>query len=190
MQVRLNALRSLASTITLTLVCSVGLCACAGPASRSPQQVNDWPKSDGRFRAELFVTDRHEQFERDWVDAVNQGKYPIIVPVEHVRKGQEVHVVLLFANCIAVKDDICRMTVDFSVTKPDGTEYGSIPDRSLWSGEPPTRDLVYLGRPYMSFEADPVDPVGHYQITAVVRGADGAISVVIARPLVVTEDPN
>lgn len=176
--------------LALILALAAGLSACAGSSGPGLVQASTWPKSGGKFRAELLVTDRHENLEENWTDAVSRGKYPTISTVDHVRKGQKVHVVLLFSNCIEIRDDVCRMTVDFSVTKPDGTDYGSISDRSLWSGEPPTQDLVYLGGPYMSFEADPVDPVGQYRITAVVRGADGTLSVAITRPLVVEGQPN
>lgn len=172
--------------IILALASSMGLYACAGLSGRDSPQVNNWPKSDGRFRAELLVTDRHEQLEKSWLDAIDRGQYPTVGIVDRIRKGQKVHAILLFANCIEVEDDDCRMTVDFSVTRPDGKEYGSVTDRSLWSGKPPARDLVFLGGPYLSFEADPVDPEGPYRITALVRGADGAISVAITRQLVVT----
>lgn len=123
------------------------------------------------------------------MDDVSRGDYPFIATVDRIREGQKVYAVLVFTNCIEVKDDGCSMTVDFSVTKPDGTEYGSIMNRSLWSGEPPTRNLVFLGGPYMSFEAEPGDPQGEYRITAVVRGASGSISVAITRPLVVSGEP-
>ncbi len=173
-------------TIILTLASSVGLYACAGAVGPGPLQPLDWPKSNGRFRAELLVIDRHDRLEHDWNDAVGRGGYPTVTTVDRVQKGKKVHAIVLFANCIEVRDDVCRMTVEFSVTQPDGRQYGSIADRSLWSGEPPARDLVYLGGPYMSFEADPVDAEGQYRITAVVRGADGSISVAITRLLVVT----
>lgn len=177
-------------TIVLALVSSIGLYACAGSSGPGPLQANDWPKSEGRFRAELLVTDRHEELEQNWIGVINRGSYPTISTVDRVRKGQKVHVILLFANCIEVRDDVCRMTVEYSVTRPDGREYGSIADRGLWSGEPPARDLVFLGGPYMSFEADPVDSEGEYRITAVVRGAEGAISVAVTRTLVVIREPN
>lgn len=172
------------------MACSAGLCACAGRTGTGSHPVIDWPKSDGRFRAELLITDQHEHLERDWIDAVTRGRYPTIATVDHVRKGRKVHVILLFSNCIEIKDDICRMTVNFSVTKPDGNEYGTLADRTLWSGELPARDRVFLGGPYMSFEAEPVDPEGQYRVTAVVRGADGSVSVEVTRLLVVTGERN
>nr|ART35516.1 A400 [uncultured bacterium] len=44
---------------------------------------------------------------------------------------------------------------------------------------------MYLGVPYVSFEADPVDPPGQYRVTAVVRGAEGSVPVELAQPLLV-----
>jgi len=177
-------------TIFLALACLVGLHACAGSASTEPQLPNDWGKSHGGFRAELIITDQHEQIERDWIEIVSGGGYPVISKIDHVGRGQNVHVLLFFSNCIKIIDGLCPMTVDFSVTKPDGTEYGAIRNQALWSGEPPARDLVYLGGPYVAFQADPGDPNGPYQVTAVIRGAQGSISLKVAEVLSVDGEPN
>jgi len=174
----------------IVLACAAGLHACSGPAITGPQPVNDWGKANGEFRAELIITDQHKQLERDWTDTVGRGGYPIVSKIDHVGRGQRVHVVLFFSNCIKIKDGVCPMAVDFSVTKPDGTEYGSITDRTLWSGEPPARDLVYLGGPYMSFEAEAGDPQGQYRISAVVRDEDRSVSVELVRPLLVDGESN
>ena len=188
MQRRPNRALARWPNIFLVLAFSAGLHACAGPASTGPQTRNDWGKSNGGFRAELIITDQHEQLVQNWTDAVSRGRYPTIPKVDHVERGQSVHAVLLFSNCIRIKDGGCPMTVEFSVTKPDGTEYGSIADRTLWSGEPPARDLVYLGGPYIFFEADPIDPLGQYRITAVVRDAEGTVSVELAQSLLVDSE--
>lgn len=185
MQRRANSKGARGPNIILVLAFSAGLHACAGPAKTWPQSWNEREKSDGTFGAELIITDQHEQLERNWSGAVSRGQYPTISKINHVERGKRVHFILIFSNCIRVKDGVCPMTVKFSVIAPDGSEYGSIADRTLWSGEPPARDLVYLGVPYVSFEADPVDPPGQYRVTAVVRGAEGSVPVELAQPLLV-----
>lgn len=78
------------------------------------------------------------------------------------------------------------MTVDFSVKRPDGTTYGYIGERRLWSGEPPTANRLFLGGRYLTFEADPADPEGLYQFSVIIRNSAGSLSVGLERTLLVS----
>ena len=147
---------------------------------------NEWRESDGKFRARLSITDHHDQLVKTWERDIARDVFPTIHEVDRAHIGQKVQGILAFANCLEIKEGTCEMTVDFSVKKPDWTKYGYIGERRLWSGDPPTANRLFLGGPYLTFEADPVDPEGLYQFSVVIRNSAGSLSVGLERTLLVS----
>ena len=172
----------------LVTALALGLTACTTTNRADSNAEGEWRRAEGGFHAKLIVTDQYEALTRDWDVRAEEGKYPDASSIDHVLKGQPVHIVLLFTNCLVGKDGICDMSVDFLVMKPDGTEYGSHNDRKLWRGKPLIKNLVYLGRPYLIFQADPHDPEGPYEVLATIRNSDSTLSVVHRRALSVTTE--
>ncbi|MEA2879351.1 MAG: hypothetical protein QOF14_4547 [Hyphomicrobiales bacterium] len=92
------------------------------------RQVPDepWRRGKGDLGAMLLLTNDAEAFYAEWL----KPETPTIRITDVARRGKPITAVILFTGCRAVESK-CDIRVDFTVLKPDGSEYGSQKDVGL-----------------------------------------------------------
>jgi hypothetical protein len=148
-----------------------------GRWTQDAQPVPDvsWRKSSGDFGAMMLLTDRYQDFVKEWEKPDTPNLRP---PSGPLHRGQSIVAVVLFAGCKA-KNERCESTVDFRVLKPDGSTYAERSGLVLWDGPPPAGRNLQLSRANLGIGIEPTDPLGEYRITAVVadRVADAKVTL-------------
>lgn len=75
---------------------------------------------------------------------------------------------------------LCDADVDFTVLKPDGSEYASRKGAELWKGKPaPAKDVIQLSVANLGLVIEPHDPAGVYRVQATAHDRNGARDVSI-----------
>jgi hypothetical protein len=123
-------------------------------------------KSDGEFGAMLVVTDKLDQFLREWDKPDDPSHPPYISRAKQAKRGDVVWAVVVFTNCAAGSDRLCRADVDFDIVRPDGSSYASHKAAELWHGPPPPRHILQLSAARLGFQVELNDPLGTYTIRA------------------------
>jgi len=90
-----------------------------------------WRKDKGDFGAMILLTHDAERFYDDW----QKPKPPAITSTDTAERGKPITAVILFTGCRA-SDAKCDVRVDFTVLKPDGSEYASVLDVAAWKDKP------------------------------------------------------
>ena len=141
-----------------------------------PVAASDAHKVKDGLAAYLVLVPRPIQVLEDFSSAP-PGQVPPLALVDRVSDGEEFGAVVLIAGCDDLPSDECRLTVTFSVMRPDGTPYtgGTSQPRQA---EPP---LAGTGsRPATSFlklKLSVHDPRGIYQVSAKVNDASRGITL-------------
>ena len=126
-------------------------------------------RSDGDFGAMLVVTDKLDQFLLEWDRPDDPNHPPYISRAKSAKRGDVVWAVIVFTNCAAGGDRLCRADVDFDITRPDGSSYASHKAAELWHGPPPPRHILQLSAARLGFQVELDDPLGTYTIRATAR---------------------
>lgn len=148
-----------------------------------------WRRADGEFGAMLLVTDRPGEFIEEWKRPAAPGYQPTIHTVSEASRGDVVAAMILFARCSGDALGNCRSTADFQVIRPDGTLYAEHKGVAVWEGPAPRAAALQLSLAHLAFEIEPEDPVGRYEIRAVVRDGVSRRSVTLLQRLEVQATP-
>lgn len=135
----------------------------------------------------MYIVEDHAGLLESWASRSQPFDLASLPNIDYVSKGLEAHVVLFFVNCLKPSTCGSDFVADFTVLKPDGSEYGTYRGRRMWSGDPPPEDLFRLALPYVVFVAEPDDPVGPYHFRARISAAGTDNAIDLSRTVVVDE---
>ena len=114
------------------------------PAAAQQQRSFEWKLNDesapanpaqatkNGFGALMLVTSDYEGFWKAW----EGSSPPQVSTTEQVTRQQPVHAMLIFSGCRPGPDGNCNVTVELSITGPNGSPYGEKLTGKVWSGPP------------------------------------------------------
>lgn len=168
------------------------ICPVLGTSLAASTPIESWQLQEGRFSADLLVTNEHEELIRQW-DRLGRhpGQWPRVSVIESARKGEKVHAVVVFRGCLTPDRHPCLMRMDYIVNRPDGSRYGAFLDADLWSDATPAPDptLVHLAGPYIEFLPETDDPLGTYTTIVRIRSLTRPEGIELRRTLNVISGP-
>ena len=127
-----------------------------------PTPDEAWRKSTGEFGAMLLLSDKPDEFMEDW----SQPDVPVVSTTSEAKRGVPIVGFVLFVGCKEV-DGLCNSIVDFTVLRPDGSEYARIAGAELWKGKaPPPDNRIQLSLANLGIRIEPEDPSGEYTVKA------------------------
>jgi hypothetical protein len=169
-------------TITLVsmLLAVTSVVAQSGPTQRS-EPPESWRASAGDFGAIMVFTDDPQKFLEEW------SKPPEAVPqissVESARRGDTVVAFVFFSGCKANKGN-CDCEVDFKLLRPDGSVYAEHSGVELWKGKPaPPGGNLQLSVANLGFRVEPQDPLGKYNLKAIVHDRNAKVDLSLERKI-------
>jgi hypothetical protein len=146
-----------------------------------------WRRSDGSFGAMLLLTKQPEQFIEAWQRPEAPGYTPELKRASEARRGETVAAMILFGRCGTDAFGNCNARADWKVLRPDGSTYAEQADTEVWLLPPPPPKNLQLGASRLALRIEPDDPLGTYQIRAVVRDRVARRRVTLVQELVVLE---
>jgi hypothetical protein len=131
-----------------------------------PVEREPWSQSDGKFGAQLVLTDKPQQLFEDWEKPARGVGISV---ADSVRRGVPIVAVVFFTGCGADAKGLAQTTVDFTAYRPDGKPYGEAFEGELWIDKPPpAQGQIQLGVSTMGIVLEPGDPLGVYTIQATI----------------------
>jgi len=143
-----------------------------------------WRKSSGAFGAMLMLTDHPYEFVDEW----KRPETPRMRTTDVAERGKPIAAFVIFLGCKEVAGN-CKLSVDFTVLRPDGTSYARHDGGELWSGPAPAPDNMQLGISSIGMEIEPNDPAGKYLVKATVHDLNAAAKVDLVRDFTVAAVP-
>ena len=139
------------------------------------EQNSPSSKRKDSFGAMLLLSDKPEDFFQAW----DQPTIVIELPTtDLVKRGVPIFAFVVFYGCTPDAAGLCDASVDFTVLKPDGSEYASFKDKELWKNKPATKQsFIELSVDYIGTTIEPKDPLGQYQVRAAARDNNANISL-------------
>jgi hypothetical protein len=126
-------------------------------APLSPSQA-----SKNGFGVLMLVTDDPEGFMKAWAGSTP----PHVTTSSKVTLAKPVEMMLLFSGCRAARDGNCDVSVELSITGPDGKPYGETLRGPIWKGPPAPQYTLQLGQSGLRFILEPQDKLGTYLLQA------------------------
>jgi hypothetical protein len=161
------------------------------PAEQNPRTIGSGDSTaiqiDGQFGAMMHLVGDAEEYLSSWETVT---PHFVVVPIETpVPKGQPVFQFVVFSNCEAGENGLCDATIDFRITRPDGSDYSSLIGQELWIDKPPTAlNHLQLSVFYSGTIFEPEDPVGVYSFHASVHDNNSGKTLELISKLEVTEE--
>lgn len=144
----------------------------------------EWSKSENGLSAMLLMADNPNEVVRDW-DTPDAAV--TVRAIDTITRGVPIVGFVFFAGCKADEDGNCNAAVDFTVLRPDGSEYVSFLDRDLWKGRPaPPEDMLRLAAEYVGVIIEPEDPLGEYEVLASVSDLVAGTTLELRRTFTAT----
>lgn len=129
----------------------------------------------------LLLTPDVEKFYEEW----RRPETPTIVITKTAYRGKPITAVVVFTGCKARRGN-CRIIVDFTVLRPDGTEYGSAKSVAAWVIKPGARKgIVQVSEATLGVVIEPQDPSGEYLVKASVHDRNAKLDLELAQPFTV-----
>jgi hypothetical protein len=146
------------------LVLLIAPAAAQSQQDGKPVKSKRWSKSNGRFGAQLLLTDKPQQLFDDWE---KPGRGVRISEADSAYPGVSIVAVVFFTGCGADAKGLAQTTVHFAAFGPDGKPYGEAFDGELWIDKPPpAKRQIQLGVSTMGLVLEPEDPLGVYTVRA------------------------
>ena len=122
-----------------------------------------WTQSKDGFSAMLVLSDEPDDVLRTWEGPEIVEPSPVRV-ADTIARGVPIVAFVFFAGCEADDYGMCNASVDFTILRPDGSEYDRFSDRDLWKGKPaPPAGMLRLSAEYVGVVIEPGDPLGQYE---------------------------
>ncbi len=145
-----------------------------------PEPEPSWTQSKDGFSAMLLLSDEPEDVLRTWEDP--DSAEPVRM-AETIVRGVPIVAFVFFAGCAADDDGLCNASVDFTILRPDGSEYDRFTDRDLWKLKPaPPDGMLRLSAEYVGVVIEPQDPLGEYEIRVSVHDLNTGTTLDLSRP--------
>lgn len=151
-----------------------------------PEPEPTWTQSKHGFSAMLLLSDAPDAVLRTWEDP--DSAEPVRM-AETISRGVPIVAFVFFAGCVADEEGLCNASVDFTILRPDGTEYDRFTDRDLWKQKPaPPEGMLRLSAEYVGVVIEPQDPLGEYEIQVSVHDLIGGTTLDLSRPFMAIDD--
>jgi hypothetical protein len=124
--------------------------------------VNPAQASKNGFGVLMLVTDDPAGFMKAW----HGPTPPQITTTERVMRGKPIETMLVFTGCRAASSGNCDVSVELSVTGPDGAIYGETLRGPIWQGPPAPQYALQLGQSGLGFILESHDKLGVYTLRA------------------------
>ena len=135
------------------------------------------------FGVLMLVTADPEGFMKAW-----QGPTPPqISTTDRVTRGKPIETMLIFSGCRAAADGNCNVSVELSITGPDGAPYGETLKGPIWQGPPAPQYNLQLGQSGIGFILEPEDKLGIYTFKANVTDHVAGTSVAVHQAITAAE---
>jgi hypothetical protein len=145
-----------------------------------------WSKSKNGFSAMLLLSDEPDDVLQTW-ETPNAA-----VPVrtaDTIARGVPIVAFVFFAGCEADDNGLCNASADFTIRRPDGSEYESFSDRDLWKQKPaPPEGMLRLSAEYVGVVIEPGDPLGEYEIQVSVHDLNAGTTLDLTHAFTATDD--
>ena len=83
---------------------------------------------------------------------------------------------------------MCNASADFTILRPDGSEYESFADRDLWKLKPaPPEGMLRLSAEYVGVIIEPGDPLGEYEVQVSVHDLNAGTTLDLTHPFTATD---
>lgn len=144
-----------------------------------------WARHEGQFGAMLFLSDQPEEFLHAW----NQPTEGVsIQTTDTVPRGVPIVALVFFTGCAPDSDGLCNASVDFTVLKPDGSEYSRHEDADLWKRKPGMEEgALQLSADYISVVIEPDDPLGLYEVQVTAYDLNANIKLELVQHFTATD---
>ena len=171
--------------LSIVLGISSGLFYAAHERDRVQTIVgSSWSKQSGDFGAMLLLSNEPDQFIKAWQETTKE--FPLQM-TDTVSRGIPIVAFILFRGCKADERGLCNASVDFTVLRPDGTEYASFTDKDLWKNKPAMPNgAVQLSAEHMGVVIEPEDPLGRYEIHVLVRDLNAGVTLKLSKKFTAT----
>ncbi len=145
-----------------------------------PEPEPNWTQSKDGFSAMLLLSDAPDDVLRTWEDP--DSAEPVRM-AETIVRGVPIVAFVFFAGCVADEEGLCNASVDFTILRPDGSEYDRFTDRDLWKLKPaPPEGMLRLSAEYVGVVIEAQDPLGEYEIQVSVHDLVGGTTLDLSRP--------
>lgn len=124
-------------------------------------------KSSHGFGAQLWLTDKAEEFFNNW----NKESAGVnLKQMSEATRGIPFSTIIIFTGPGIGSNNLCFVTGDIVVKKPDGTVYGETRDANFWRNlPPPAPGQLQLAVDSLGIVIEDNDPSGRYTVEATVR---------------------
>jgi hypothetical protein len=141
-----------------------------------------WQKHDGKFKAQLFLSDDPETIYKQW----NKGPANKVrfTELPRVKSGKHFEAIVVFAGCEKDKQDKCLLTGDWMVKTRDDSILGEAKGSPIYQGTGPKIDKqLMISTNGLGLTANSED--GEYIIKVIVKDKNGNKSVTLEKSIVV-----
>jgi hypothetical protein len=139
-----------------------------------------WSKSENGFSATLLLTDEPDDVLRTWTSPSAGVAFQA---ADTITRGAAIVAFVFFSGCEADKHGMCNASADFTILRPDGSEYESFADRDLWKGKPaPPKGMLRLSAEYVGVVIEPGDPLGEYEVQVSVHDLNTGTTLDLTLP--------
>ena len=146
-----------------------------------------WTQSKNGFSAMLLLTDEPDDVLQTW-DTPNA---PVPVrAISKITRGVPIVAFVFFSGCQPDGNGMCNASADFTILRPDGSEYDSFADRDLWKGKPaPPEGMLRLSAEYVGVIIEPEDPLGEYEVQATIHDRNSGTTLQLKRTFTAIKKP-
>lgn len=139
-----------------------------------------WTQSKNGFSAMLLLTDEPDDVLQTW-DTPNA---PVPVrAISKITRGVPIVAFVFFSGCQPDANGLCNASADFTILRPDGSEYDSFSDRDLWKGKPaPPEGMLRLSAEYVGVVIESGDPLGEYVVQVSVHDLNAGTTLDLTFP--------
>ncbi len=132
-----------------------------------PVPDSEWRKSVGDFGAMLILTSEPEQLLENWGKPTDGVQ---MTSSSEVTDGEAIVGFVIFSGCQVAANDLCDLTVAYTMIGPDGEVLLESGPVELWQNKSrPPGYSIELGVGYAGFEFEDGDLIGEYTFIAEVR---------------------
>jgi len=143
-----------------------------------------WSQSKDGFSAMLLLSDQPDDVLKSW--EIAEASVPVRT-ADTITRGVPIVAFVFFSGCRPDEDGMCNASADFTILRPDGSEYENFNDRDLWKQKPaPPAGMLRLSAEYVGVVIEPRDPLGEYEILVTVHDLNAGTTLELRQAFTAT----